>query len=213
MPLSGLGEVREFYDNTADNYSRIMDAEIELPLYAEVLGELVRLTSSIEGPVLDTSCGSGHMLAKLAREYAPGGELLGVDLSPRMVSIARARLGSSASVYQGDMARLPSEIAEGACAAVISFFSIHHIAPNNLTQCVAEWSRVSTPGGRLLLAAWEGEGPIDYGGQSEIVTQRYREDELVAAVQAAGFGIDMRSVSAVEGIDMDAVYLGAKKLS
>ena len=211
MPLSSRDQVRAFYDDTAESYSRIMDAEIALPVYAEVLGGLAERISSLQGPVLDTSCGSGHMLARLAHEYTPGRRLIGVDLSPKMVDITRARLGDAAEVYRGDMARLPSEIAEGKCAVVISFFGLHHIAPNGLARCLAEWLRVLQPGGQLVLATWEGEGAIDYGGQAEIVAQRYREAEVVAAVRQAGFAVDEHVVRAVEGMEMDAVYLSATR--
>ena len=212
MPVSGQHEVGALYDDTAEGYDRMMDSEIKSPLYSDVLGRLAERIRSLEGAVVDTSCGSGHMLAELAEKYAPGRELIGIDLSPGMVAIARKRLGATAAVYEGDMAHLPSEIAEGECAAAISFFSLHHIAPDDLAPCVAEWRRVLRSGGQLVLATWEGEGAIDYGGQSDIVTQRYREAELVAAVQVAGFTIDQHSVSAVEGMDMDGVYLGATKL-
>lgn len=213
MALSSRGKVRTFYDDTADGYSRMMDDEIRLPLYAEVLGGLVDRTSSLEGPIVDTSCGSGHMLAKLANEYTTGRELIGVDLAPKMVAIAKARLGESATIYQGDMADLPAEIAAGTCAAVINFFSLHHIAPDSLAPCFAEWHRVLRAGGQLVIATWEGEGAIDYGEHADIVTQRYQESEIVAAAEAAGFIVDRSSVSAVEGMEMDAVHVAATKRS
>jgi len=212
MPVSSQREVRALYDDTAEDYDRMMDDEIKSPLYSEVLGGLAERIRLLKGAVVDTSCGSGHMLAELAEEYAPGRELIGIDLSPGMVAIAGKRLGAAATVYEGDMAHLPPEIAAGGCAAVISFFSLHHIAPDELAPCIVEWRRVLTSGGRLVLATWEGEGAIDYGGQSDIVTRRYREAELVAAVHVAGFAIDQHSANAVEGMEMDAVHLSATKL-
>lgn len=212
MPVSGQHEVRALYDDTAEGYDRMMDDEIKSPLYSDVLGGLAERIRSLEGAVVDTSCGSGHMLAELAQKYAPGRELIGIDLSPGMVAIARKRLGAAAAVYEGDMARLPAEIPERGCVAAINFFSLHHVGRSDLGRCLREWYRVLTPGGQLILATWEGEGPIDYGRQSDIITERYRETELVAAAQVAGFAIDQHSVSAVEGMDMDAVYLGATKV-
>lgn len=209
MPLSAHQQVRAFYDDTAEHYNQIMDEEISLPLYDEVLSNLAVQTAALQGPLLDTSCGSGHMLAKLANQHAPGRALVGVDLSPNMVAIASARLGTAARIYEGDMAHLPAQIGAGECAAVISFFALHHIAPGALAQCLAEWRRVLAPGGKLLLATWEGEGSIDYGGHADIVTQRYREAELVAAAQSAGFEVNQSSARSVEGMEMDAVFLSA----
>jgi len=211
VSVSRSQDVRAFYDDTADSYDRMMDGEITHPLYAGVLGGLAERITGVSGPVLDSSCGTGHMLAELAAKYAPGRELLGVDLSPKMVSIAQARLGSAAAVYQGDMAALPAEIPDAGCAAVISFFSLHHIGASEIAACISAWNRALVPGGQLTVATWEGEGAIDYGGQSDMVTQRYRESELVAAAESAGLMIDRCSVEPVEGMEMDAVYLDATK--
>lgn len=211
MPVSTRQKVSEFYDDTADAYDRMMDEEISLPLYAEALGGMAERISGVAGAVLDASCGSGHMLARLAAEYVSGRRIWGVDLSPRMVAIAQARLGDSATVLQGDMANLPPAIAPSSCAAVISFFSLHHLSLAELAPCLAEWTRVLAPGGQLLLAAWEGEGAIDYGDQSDIVTRRYRESELVDAAERVGLTVDSRSVEPVEGVEMDAVYVSASK--
>lgn len=211
MSLSPSQDVRSFYDETADSYDRMMDGEITHPLYAGVLSGLAERITGVSGPVLDSSCGTGHMLAELASKYAPGRELLGVDLSPKMVAIAQARLGSAAAVYQGDMAALPAEVPNAGCAAVISFFGLHHIAASELAACISAWNRVLVPRGQLTIATWAGEGAIDYGGQSDMVTQRYLESELVAAAESVGFMVDRCSVEPVEGMEMEAVYLDATK--
>jgi len=212
MSLSSRDEVRTFYDDTADGYSDMMDEEIELPLYDEILSGLAARISSIDGPVLDTSCGSGHMLERLRNEYTHRRPLLGFDLSPKMVAIARKRLRDAAKVSQGDMRDL-AEISDGACAAAISFFSLHHIGAAELVTCFAEWHRVLSPMGQLVVAAWEGEGAIDYGEQSEIVARRYKESELVEAIQAAGYRLDGHTVRPTEAFAMDAVHIVATKLT
>ena len=40
LKTSSINEVREMYDATADSYADMMDKEIGLPVYAEVLGRL-----------------------------------------------------------------------------------------------------------------------------------------------------------------------------
>lgn len=77
--------------------------------------------------------------------------------------------------------------------------------------CFVEWCRVLKADGQLLVATWEGEGCIDYGGQADVVAMRYRPDQVAKAARAAGFRIDRISVEAVEGMEMDAVYLAATK--
>ena len=47
---SSVSKVREFYENSADWYSKMMDAEIDLPVYSDTLGRLAeRIASSSRG--------------------------------------------------------------------------------------------------------------------------------------------------------------------
>ncbi len=208
--VSSTDDVRKFYGDHADSYNAMMDAEIELPMYVAALGGLAERIADVEGPVLDTSCGTGHMLEKFAAEYAHDRGLLGVDLSPQMVAVARQRLGAAAAIEEGDMGVL-SHIADGSCAAVLSYFALHHVDLEGVRHCFSEWHRVLVSGGQLLVATWEGEGPIDYGDAGDIRTLRYRVDEISEAVTAAGFRVDSCVAQPVEEMEMDAVYLGATR--
>jgi len=142
--------------------------------------------------------------------YDPKRSLLGIDLSPRMVSIAAKLLGSSAEVLIGDMRDL-STVESGSAAAVLSFFAIHHLDPVGVGEALAEWHRVLRSGGQLIVAAWEGAGSIDYGDASDIVALRYRADELASFAQAAGFTVASCVVDPVAEMPMDAIYLEGVK--
>ena len=104
-----------------------------------------------------------------------------------------------------------SQQADNSCAAVISFFAIHHVDFHSLQRCLGEWRRVLVLGGQLLLAAWEGTGPIDYGDISNVVARRYPESEVIDEIQSAGFEVASHSVISVEGFDMDAIHVLASK--
>lgn len=208
MKLASTDQVREFYEESADSYSEMMDKEIDLLMYAEALSGLAERITDLDGPVLDSSCGSGHMLERLEDRYASGRQLVGVDLCPRMAAIAQKRLGNAATVTEGDMRDL-CHVSDDSCAAVLSFFALHHVDLEGMRTCFVAWYRVLRPGGQLLVATWEGEGPIDYGGYMDIVAMRYRKQDVAKAARAAGFRIDKCSVEPVEGMEMDAVYLNA----
>lgn len=210
MQPSPTDEVRDMYDQTADSYAQMMDAEIGLPIYADVLGRLQRRIANIAGPLLDTACGSGHMLEMFRERFDPERPLAGVDLSARMIAIAGARLGAGAHLWVGDM-RVLADIETGSCAAVLNFFALHHLAAEGAAQAFAEWHRVLAPGGQLVVATWEGSGTIDYGDESEIVALRYSRSDLTAWAQAAGFEINRCEVEPVEDFPMDAVYLEATR--
>lgn len=123
-----------------------------------------------------------------------------------MIAIASARLGSNAQTLTGDMRDL-ARVDSSSAAAVLSFFAIHHVDPKEVLAALQEWRRVLRPGGQLLLAAWEGTGPIDYGSASDVVALRYTKDEVAAWAQQARFVVNRCVVEPVEEIPMDAVYL------
>ena len=101
LRTSSEESVRRLYDESADWYAGLMDAEIDLPVYADTLSRLAERIAALEGPVIDTSCGSGHMLARYHERHDPERALLGIDLSPRMVAISAGRMGSNATVMTG----------------------------------------------------------------------------------------------------------------
>jgi ubiquinone/menaquinone biosynthesis C-methylase UbiE len=210
MNASSITKVRELYEDSAESYSEMMDTEIDLPIYADTLGRLAERIANIPGPVIDTSCGSGHMLSRYHDCYDSGRSLLGIDLSPCMVAIASARLGSHAETVTGDMRDLGAVEADSA-SAVLSFFAIHHADARDVQAALDEWHRVLCPGGQLVVAAWEGTGSIDYGGHSDVVALRYSEDEVVAWAREAGFVVSRCVVEAVEEMPMKAIYLEGTK--
>lgn len=210
MKPSSTGEVRAMYEATADSYAEMMDTEIDLPVYADILGRLRERLEHLAGGLIDTACGSGHMLTRYGDRYERDRPLLGVDLSPRMVAIAVKRLGARGRVVVGDMRRL-ADVASGGAAAVLNFFALHHLDPEEARGAIREWHRVLRRGGQLVVATWEGAGAIDYGGESDVVAFRYRRQELTAWVASAGFEISRCDVEPVEEIPMDAIYLEGVK--
>lgn len=208
MDLSSSDKVRQLYEDSAAWYEQTMDKEIQLPVYDEVLADLATRLVDVDGAILDSSCGTGHMLELIRDRYLPERRLLGIDLSPKMVALARNRLGDSAAIFEDDMASCPA-IERNSCAAVISFYAIHHVGSTGLEQCLAEWKRVLVLGGQLVLAAWEGKGNVEYGDQSDVVARRYTCSEIEAAAINAGFQILRCTVKPTDDFDMDTVHLVA----
>ena len=210
MKPSSANDVRRMYDTTADSYADMMEEEIKLPVYSDTLQRLHKEIAELPGILVDTACGSGHMLRLYRDHHDSQRELVGVDLSPQMVSHARKRLGSNASVLVGDMCDL-KEIESGSAAAVLNWYAIHHLSAEGVRAAMQEWLRILVPGGRLLLAAWEGAGQIDYGDASEIVAIRYSDQEISKMAGEAGFRVASCVVAPVQDFPMDAVYLECVK--
>jgi ubiquinone/menaquinone biosynthesis C-methylase UbiE len=210
MKVTSTQEVREFYDGAANSYNEMMDEEIALPMYAKVLGALAKQITARDGGVLDTACGSGHMLELLKDKYAQGRALYGVDLSPAMAAISRQRLGDAATIVEGDMGDL-RHLGDDSCAAVLNYFALHHVDLAKMFACFAEWHRVLKQGGTLLVATWAGEGCIDYGEELDVIALRYQPEQVTEAASAAGFRINSITVEPVQGMEMNAVNLTASK--
>jgi ubiquinone/menaquinone biosynthesis C-methylase UbiE len=93
--------------------------------------------------VLDVGCGTGEIGARIVREL--GAEVLAVDLSPRMVDLAREK-GLEARL--ADIEELP--YADGEFDCVVAAWVIYH-APDR-DRAIRECARVLRPGGRLVAA-------------------------------------------------------------
>ena len=212
MEISSTQDVRELYESAADSYAEMMNSEIELPLYTEILSRLAERITDIPGAVVDTSCGPGHWLQKYHESCDSERPLIGIDLSPRMVELAESRLGAAATIFLGDM-RDMRRIESDSAAAVLSFFAIHHLSSDDAVAALAEWNRILRPGGLLMVGIWEGTGRIDYGKESDIVAHRYSEQEITEWVRQTGFRINRCVVEPVDDFPMHAVYLDASAIS
>ncbi len=197
--------VRELYEASADWYAKIMDEEINLPIYADLLERLASDVRNLHGAVVDTSCGPGHMLALYGSRFDPDRQLVGIDLSPAMVRLATDRLPESATTLVGDMQDLET-IRSDSVAGILSFFALHHLSADSVEPTLREWARALISGGRLLLATWEGNGCIDYGEDSDVVALRFTQSQIVGWMEAAGFTVNRCSVEPVAGMEMNAIY-------
>jgi len=141
--VSGETErVRRIYDESAGRYDR------QIGFFERLLfgGGREWVCSQARGEVLEVGIGTGRNLPFYPKEV----HLTGVDLSPAMLDVARARaqaLGVEADLRVGDAQALP--FADEAFDAVVITLSLCTIPDDH--RAVAEASRVLRPGGYLLL--------------------------------------------------------------
>jgi SAM-dependent methyltransferase len=105
---------------------------------------------------LDVACGTGNAALIAART---GAEVTGIDLSPRLIDVARARAGAAGletTFAVGDAVDLPFD--DGAFDVAVSIFGV--IFAPDAGRAFGELVRVLRPGGRALVTAWLPEGAM-----------------------------------------------------
>ncbi|WP_328491713.1 methyltransferase domain-containing protein [Streptomyces sp. NBC_00414] len=150
---SFLTAVRESYDTVAADYLERVPHPAELdPLSRAMLAgfaELVR-TAGL-GAVADLGCGPGRVTAHLA---GLGVSVLGVDLSPKMVGLARHAY-PDLRFTEGSMTAL--EMRDDELGGILAWYSTHHTPPRWLPDVFAEFHRTLAPGGYLLWGDYVGD--------------------------------------------------------
>ncbi|WP_288737320.1 class I SAM-dependent methyltransferase [uncultured Enorma sp.] len=143
---------RATFDAQAGTYDAGMEGEHARRLYPHVVREVTAAVADVPAPrLLDLGCGTGALAARMLNAV-PTARLTCIDLSPRMVEAAWARLAGSAKVLFGDVERLPFHDASFDVAWCNDSF--HHY-PDPERAAFQAW-RVLAPGGVFVIGdAWQ----------------------------------------------------------
>ncbi len=174
-------EVRRRFDQRAASYD---DSTMHRGLAERVAGfaELEGVTA-----VLDVATGTGLVLRALrARDDARGVRLVGLDVSPGMLAVARQAL-PDAELLEADATVLPLP---GASIDLVTCVTGLQMFPDP-DAAVREWARVLRPGGRVVTATFAEFDPAEHrGGAVDQFRRhdRFRTPELLqAALEPGGF--------------------------
>lgn len=136
---------RKSYDTVAERYAAEIGDELACkPIDRALLDCLVELCARINGPIADVGCGPGHLTAYLAGR---GADVLGVDLSEKMIEVA-SRRNPTLRFQVGSMTALP--VPDAAWAGAVCAYSIIHVPADRRPTAYAELARAIVPGGWLL---------------------------------------------------------------
>ncbi|GAA1083145.1 class I SAM-dependent DNA methyltransferase [Nocardiopsis composta] len=182
--------VRASYNAIAADYDEHFADQLSgKPLDRAVLAGFAELVRG-GGPVVDVGCGPGRVTAHLA---SLGLDVHGVDLSPGMLAVAR-RLHPELRFEEGSMTAL--DVPEGGFGAVVAWYSLIHILPEEVPGALAGFHRALAPGGRLLLGFQVGEEPLSFteafGHRVELDFHRWMPERMAALAEQAGFAIEAR---------------------
>jgi SAM-dependent methyltransferase len=108
------------------------------------------------------------------------------------LSFGQLRTSGLTGMVQADMRRLP--IRAGSVDAIWCHAALLHIPRTVVPAVLAEFARVTRPGGELFLAVVEGDGEgfevaSKYGSHSRRWFTMHREPELAALLAGAGFAV------------------------
>lgn len=203
-------DIARTWDARAEHYLRLFRHELDgKPFDLEALAAFARRVRE-GGRVYDAGCGPcGHVTELLA---ARGLDVLGIDLSPRCVALARQeKPGCRFAVL--DQRDIAGERLDG----LVSYYSLHDQPKRELAATLASWGAAIRPGGRLLIVAKEGRDdhviadPL--GSDLRVYWAEFMEHELRSAVGAAAFRIDECTVreAYADEIPTRRIYLSATR--
>jgi demethylmenaquinone methyltransferase/2-methoxy-6-polyprenyl-1,4-benzoquinol methylase len=99
------------------------------------------------GRALDVATGTGDLALELATRVAPGGEVVGVDFSEKMLELARTKAGARVRFESGNALAL--DYADDEFDAATVGFGARNFS--DLDRGLAEMARVVRPGGRVVV--------------------------------------------------------------
>jgi ubiquinone/menaquinone biosynthesis C-methylase UbiE len=155
------------------------------------------------GRLVDVGTGTGRMLALFA-----GGatHATGIDRSPEMLRLARAKLdGAAIDLRQGDIGALPLE--DGCADTVILHQVLHYLpAPE---AAIAELARILAPGGRVLIVDFASHDLEELRDRDAHARLGFSDDQISGWCAAAGLASER--VESLSGKTLTVkIWRGAK---
>ncbi|MFI5527396.1 class I SAM-dependent DNA methyltransferase [Kitasatospora sp. NPDC051853] len=182
-----LAPTRAFYDAIAEDYAGLFrDVLAPRPLERALLAAFAESVGG--GAVADLGCGPGEVTGFLA---GLGVDVFGVDLSPRMVALAR-RTQPGVRFEEGTLTAVDRP--DGSLGGVLAWYSLIHLPDGQLPLAIAEFRRVLAPGGLLLLGFQTGDRPLrvaePFGHPVTLDFVRREPEPVAGLLAAAGFTVE-----------------------
>lgn len=154
---AGLAWQLGVWNRISDIYVREIDQR-----FAPVVDHVVARASLTAGQhVLDLGTGTGAVAERVAQMVGPQGHVVGVDISPDMLALARRRVAAggltNVQLREGRAESLPA--ADAAFDVVLSSLSLMYVLDR--AAAAREIARVLRPQGRLVGAVWAGPEQCD----------------------------------------------------
>ena len=195
MTDAWLSETRSSYDTDAVGYAEKVRGLLgEMPYLRASLALFAELVHSAGGgPVADVGCGPGRVNGYL---HDAGVDILGIDLSPEMVAIAR-RDYPELRFDVGTMTDL--DLADDSVVGIVAFWSVIHVPDRAIPGVFEQFRRVLRPQGLLLVGFHVGDETRHtsegYTGRPiNVDSHRRQPSKIMHWLRDAGFTIEAELV-------------------
>ncbi len=143
--------VRQLFDQIAENYDK-MNLVMSAGQWEKWHREFVKHTGLKPGDtVLDVACGTGDLSMLAAAQVSPGGRVIGVDISEKMLEVGRRRIAQTPykdmiTMQLGNAMSL--EFADDTFDGVTMGWAMRNVT--SIPDTLKEIHRVLKPGGRFV---------------------------------------------------------------
>ncbi|UGT70700.1 class I SAM-dependent methyltransferase [Nocardia gipuzkoensis] len=190
--LADVAATRAAYDDVAELYTELFRHHLAgATLDRAMLGAFAEsVAGNGSGPIADLGCGPGRITGHLA---SLGARVFGIDLSPRMVQLARVDY-PQLSFAQGSVEQLP--LGNEVLGGIVAWYSLIHTPPERVPHVLNEFYRVLASKGHVLLAFQTADQPdaVEAFDHRVIRAYRWAPKRLARLLGAAGFTMIARMV-------------------
>jgi ubiquinone/menaquinone biosynthesis C-methylase UbiE len=216
MNLSQINELTiSAYNKTAIKYHELFKDEMNNKRYDQaILDEFSEMIHK-KGLICDAGCGPSGQIGKYLQDK--GHEIIGIDISPKCVKIAR---NHHPEIEFKEMDMMHTEFRNDEFDGITSFYSILFTPKNEVDKIIREFNRILKIEGKLLIVVKKGkdEGLMydDWYEGNQIYFTKFIESEMEEYLSRNGFRvefIDTRNPYEDE-IKEDRIYIiGSKEKS
>lgn len=181
--------------NPAETYESFMVPTLFEPLARQML-DLVK--PSVGDRVLDVACGTGIVARRLAETVGADGNVTGIDITPPMLAVARARSeqeGLDITWVEGAAEALP--FPDESFDLVVSQAALMFFADPQ--KALAEMHRVLVPGGRVAVSVFQAIDRHPFYQELHRLVERHLGTSGVADIFSLGDAEHLRMMLELAG--------------
>jgi SAM-dependent methyltransferase len=186
--MNSQEKVLHCYNQVADDYAIERWDELSRKHIDRLLLKEFAAANKDNGLCADFGCGPGQTTKFL---YDNGlKDIIGIDLSPAMVSVAR-RLSPQIKFETGDLLNIA--YSPGYLGSVLAFYAIVHFTSDQIRKCFGEINRVLKTGGDFLFSFHAGDEIVhfDKAHDKEVDIDLYffKTDDIIKLLHETGFNV------------------------